>query len=283
MVAFALVHLAYRSFKRFTELGKLERAAHLNFSPGLVMILVTVLLLWLCRRRFADYGLTLKDWARHLNIGLLAALVLIAGAGLLALLKIRPNHPLIPPDMTEGLVSAIGALMAMLLLALMLRTDRGCFHLRWPIAAIVLISLLFVVPAAIALSRARPLAPVMLMVLWTAVGAGFGEEIFFRGYIQSRVDLAWGKPLRLAGVNFGAGLIVSSLLFGLVHALNTVDYFQGRWDFAWGYGLQSVFVGFYYGVLRERTGGILAGALTHGIVDVAARLPGLFAQGSGTV
>ena len=52
-----------------------------------------------------------------------------------------------------------------------------------------------------------------------------------------------------------------------------------RWDFAWGYGLQSVFVGVYYGILRERTGSVFAGAVAHGIVDVVARLPGLLAKG----
>src|SRR5262249_57944691 len=34
LLAFALVHLAYRSFKHFTELGRLEVGAGLNFSPG---------------------------------------------------------------------------------------------------------------------------------------------------------------------------------------------------------------------------------------------------------
>jgi hypothetical protein len=40
---------------------------------------------------------------------------------------------------------------------------------------------------------------------------GFGEEIFFRGYIQSRVDQAFGLPFRLLGFEFGPGLLVSSL------------------------------------------------------------------------
>lgn len=139
---------------------------------------------------------------------------------------------------------------------------------RWVGTALIL-------PFGIVAAKGKSLLPVSLMVLWTVLGAGLGEEMFYRGYIQSRVDIAWGKPFHVLGVNFGAGLITSSLLFGLLHALNTVNYFEGRWTFAVGYGLQSVFAGLYYGVLRERTDSILAGAITHGVVDVAARIPGL--------
>src|SRR5258705_24354 len=68
-----------------------------------------------------------------------------------------------------------------------------------------------------------------LTVLWLFFGAGFGEEIFYRGYIQSRVSEAFE--------NSWPGIFISSLLFGFLHALNTVDYFRGRWDFAWWYAL----------------------------------------------
>jgi membrane protease YdiL (CAAX protease family) len=62
---------------------------------------------------------------------------------------------------------------------------------------------------------------VWLPALSLFFGSGFGEQIFFRGYIQSRVDQAFGCPFRLLGFDsFGGGLLVSSLLFGLIHVLN---------------------------------------------------------------
>jgi membrane protease YdiL (CAAX protease family) len=115
-----------------------------------------------------------------------------------------------------------------------------------------------------------------LAALWLFFGAGFGEEIFFRGYVQSRVDAAFGRPFRLRGFEFGIGLLVSSLLFGLVHVLNTVDYFHGRFDFGWWYGAQSIFVGLFYGCMRSRTGSVLPGAVVHGLSDVFARTSNLF-------
>src|SRR5690348_8259211 len=73
LLAFALVHAAFRSFKYFTRLGQAEVAAGLNFSPGTVMILFTVTVLWLRRADFRAYGLTLDGWRSGLSIGLLWA------------------------------------------------------------------------------------------------------------------------------------------------------------------------------------------------------------------
>jgi membrane protease YdiL (CAAX protease family) len=79
----------------------------------------------------------------------------------------------------------------------------------------------------------------------------------------------------LFGLQFGVGLLVSSLLFGFVHALNTVDYFAGRYTFAWGFGAATVGAGLLYGCLRESTGSVVAGAVAHAIVDVLVIVPGL--------
>lgn len=58
LVAFAVVHLSFRSLGHFTPLGRDEAAATLNFSTGAVMILFTVGVLLVCRRSFAEYGIT---------------------------------------------------------------------------------------------------------------------------------------------------------------------------------------------------------------------------------
>ena len=70
-------------------------------------------------------------------------------------------------------------------------------------------------------------------------------------------------------------MFVSSLLFGLIHALNTVDYFNDRYDFAWLWLIAAFFSGLFFGVMRERTGSILPGAIVHGLEDVLGRVPSL--------
>jgi membrane protease YdiL (CAAX protease family) len=124
----------------------------------------------------------------------------------------------------------------------------------------------------------RPVLRELLGVAWLFVGAGFGEEMFFRGYIQSRVNETFGRPFQLLGLDFGFGLGVSSLLFGFLHALNSVDYFHGHYEFAWWYGVQNCFIGLFYGCVREKTGGVLAGGVTHGLTDVLARVPALISS-----
>ena len=89
------------------------------------------------------------------------------------------------------------------------------------------------------------------------------------------MDQAFGCPCCLLGFEFGVGLLVSSLAFGLIHALNTVDYFGGRFDFGWGYGAQNFFTGLFFGCVRARTGSVLPGAIMHGLEDAFARIPNL--------
>jgi hypothetical protein len=111
--------------------------------------------------------------------------------------------------------------------------------------------------------------------MWLFFGAGFGEEIFFRGYIQSRINQAFGRPYRWMNVEFGVGLIVSSVLFGSIHVLNTVDYFNGRYDFAWLWWLPSTASGLFFGFLREKTKSVVAGGVYHGLTDMLAIIPAL--------
>jgi len=54
VLAFAVVHVAYRSFKHFTALGQLEGAQGLNFSPGTTMILLTLAMILVRWRSFAE-------------------------------------------------------------------------------------------------------------------------------------------------------------------------------------------------------------------------------------
>jgi membrane protease YdiL (CAAX protease family) len=274
LLAFAFVHLAYRSFKHFTELGRIEVAAGLNFSAGTTMTLFTVAVLLLCKRSFPEYGLTLKGWRYHLNLGLLWALIVVAAGAVVVLSPIHLD-PLRPPDLPRTVVCSLGGLALTLLLALFLLRERSLLRAVPPGVALVVLVGLLLVPVVLAVVFHRPLVNVVLTVLWLFFGAGFGEEVFFRGYIQSRVNEASGRPFTLLQVRFGPGLIVSSLLFGFIHALNTVDYFGGHYDFAWLWMSTNFCFGLFFGALRERTGSVLPGAVAHGLQDVLGSVPAL--------
>jgi membrane protease YdiL (CAAX protease family) len=281
LAAFALVHLSYRSFKHFTDLGKAEGTAGLNFSTGSVMILFTVAALLLSKRNFEQYGLTLKGWRSSLNIGLswgvlfvVVAATVIKFASMFANVHFDPIHP---PDIKQAALGTVGELLNAALLLLFLTRERSVIRRLHPVLSLLLLIGLLSIPLLIAVAFDRPLLNVLLTVLWLFFGAGFGEEILFRGYIQSRVDQSFGCPWRFLGLDFGIGLFVSSALFGFIHVLNTVDYFSGRFDFAWLWWFPNFAGGLFFGILRARTKSVLAGGIIHGLTDVLARVPALLA------
>jgi membrane protease YdiL (CAAX protease family) len=96
----------------------------------------------------------------------------------------------------------------------------------------------------------------------------FGEEIFFRGYMQSRLNRVFGRPWRIRGIPFGFGLMVTSLVFGFLHALNTVDYFHGRYRGDWGWASVPGVMGVRFGLVRGGTGSVWLGVAVHGLWDI---------------
>jgi uncharacterized protein len=127
--------------------------------------------------------------------------------------------------------------------------------------------ILLSMPIVIALVMGKISVVVVSTVLWQFVFSGFGEEFTFRGYFQSRLNQAFGRPLKLFGIHFGVGLLLSSLLFGLWHVINTYNPVIGASSLAWGWGLSTFFGGLFFGLIREKTGTLLAPSIAHGLPD----------------
>lgn len=136
-----------------------------------------------------------------------------------------------------------------------------------------LLGALLGLPLMVAWGYHHPLLQTLLTAAALVIGAGVGEELFFRGYIQSRINEAFGRPFRVRGVSFGAGLIVSTVLFAFLHTLNPVDYFHGRYPFAWGLGAVTLGSGLLFAWLREATGSVAAGIIAHSLIDILASVP----------
>jgi hypothetical protein len=71
--------------------------------------------------------------------------------------------------------------------------------------------------------------------------AGAAEELFFRGYMQSRLRMAWRA---------GPAILVTSIAFGLLHM-------------EWIHAAMALVLGLYLGVLTERTGSALPAIVCH--------------------
>ena len=99
---------------------------------------------------------------------------------------------------------------------------------------------------------------------------GLGEELLFRGYIQSRLNAVLGRPFQFYGVNWGWGIIIASALFGFMHVLNIGSLVSGDWKLEWWWGFWTFFGGLVLGSVREKTGSIAASTILHGLPQALA-------------
>lgn len=100
------------------------------------------------------------------------------------------------------------------------------------------------------------------MLLIQVVGVALPEEVFYRGYVQSRLAPLFRRRVRLLGVSFGLHIVVASALFALSHLVLIPAPFR----------LAVFFPGLLFGYLRERTGSVVAPIILHGLSNVLLEL-----------
>jgi hypothetical protein len=88
------------------------------------------------------------------------------------------------------------------------------------------------------------------------------EEYFFRGYVQTRLEVRWPSRRRLFGARVGMALVVASALFAIAHLL--VDGNALR--------LAVFFPALVFGWMRQATGSILAGVLFHAASNLVSEV-----------
>jgi hypothetical protein len=227
-----------------------------------VMLGISLLAIGLRRGRLADNGITFRPWRYHLDIAAVCFIpVALAGFPL----GMGINHR----AWGGALILAAVQIGLLLFLAVILRkrplpTGLGAF-----VVGMLLLGSISNVPGP------RP-GQVWILFLTYAVFVGFGEEILYRGYVQSHLNAAFGKPYRFFGVPFGWGAILTALIFGLSHAgiLSWALGLSSQTTLAWGFW--TFFGGLVFGLVREKTGSILAPALLHGLPQAVATIAMLF-------
>lgn len=223
-------------------------------SGHVLMAVVACLMLIVTKRDFSSYGLTFKPLKYHLEITRDCFLpVVIAN---------------IPFGLGLDYQSWGGALIiAAIQIALLFMLGR--LLKRQPNASqIGLLALSWIGLAGE--SRVHPGGKALAEFLTYGLFVGFGEEIIFRGYIQSRLNEAFGKPFQFFGVPFGWGVVIASALFGLTHVGIIASLISRQADLQWAWGLWTFFGGLVFGFVREKSGSVLAPALLHGLPQAIA-------------
>jgi membrane protease YdiL (CAAX protease family) len=233
-----------------------------SYTGMLIYVGIPALVVWMTRRIWAEYGVSSADWRTNVEVGIKATLIrcIPTFLGYWAVMFL----PLGDNPLAGGVFEAFLWLMALALMVWILNRQNPVKSARRNV--ITILGFLFL-PIFFALAMGKLSVVIVSTVVWQFTLSGFGEEFVYRGYYQSRLNQAFGRPVRLFGIEFGAGLIIASFLFGLNHALNTYDAAVGFASLAWGSALASFGAGLFFGVLREKTGTLVAPGLAHGLLD----------------
>jgi uncharacterized protein len=243
-----------------------------SYTGSIVFVGIPLLAIWLFRRNWAEYGFTLAGWQNNLDIGIKAYLVRMIPMGVFlgALIWLKTDYR----SFAGGASIAVGEVIGISLMLWVLSRQKEAKALASARSNLITMLLLFLFPIVLALGIGKLSLIVVSTIVWQFFFSGFGEEFVWRGYVQSRLNQAFGRPMRLFGIQFGVGLIVTSILFGLLHAFNTYDPEIGLASLSWGWALFTTFSGLFFGILREKTGSLLAPGIAHGLPDAVGEALG---------
>ena len=103
---------------------------------------------------------------------------------------------------------------------------------------------------------------VVMLALYHLVFVALPEELFYRGYIQTRLDEVWPPSWTVFGARVGPGLLVTCVIFAVGHSIVQFQYWH----------LAIVFPSLIFGWMRAKTGDILAGAWFHAFCNVSVAI-----------
>jgi len=250
---FLLVILLFKAI-RISSFGEWEsQVLQRYFLEYAVVIAIPLVFLAVTRRNHAAYGISFKNLKYHLNVVATGFIHVLVLSVVLALLNWERWGDAL-------FVSAIGVVL-LFVVAWMLRNKPTAGNPGTANAFFLLMPVIFM-PLLM-----TKIGKVVSDFVYFYVFICPGEEILFRGYIQSRLNEAFGRSYRFFGVNWGWGLVFTSLLFGFWHVLAPFNPILGKFDLMWPHGFWTFFLGLILGFIREKSGSVVAPAILHGVVN----------------
>lgn len=251
LCVFALIILAWWIMEA-SPLGRWEsQVLGRRYLHYIVMMVILVGFMIVTQKDLANYGIFIKNLKYHLGVAATCFIPVAAmGVSLIFLNWKRWDG---------ALMAAAIEVAVLLVIAWLLRSK--------PAASSLVIGAFLLVASGIALARMTTVGNTVTGVIFYFVFVGPGEEMLFRGYIQSRLNQAFGRPYRFFDASWGWGVIIAALIFGLMHVLNTFNPLLGKFDLSWTWGFWTFFAGLVFGYVRERTSGVIAPAILHGVLN----------------
>jgi membrane protease YdiL (CAAX protease family) len=236
-----------------------SRALGGSYFTGALMIVLGVIVIIAHRYEFNEMGVTGERWRRSVNYGFRGWMFFIIPQYMLSfILAWGVSY--------RDSVELAGFLGVLILLACFLMATRKEM-LPASNRRLVIIGLIMVSPLILMLLASEITLGILKTYVWNILIGGFAEEFFYRGYLQSSINLEYGTNWRLGKIKFGPGLLVSSLLYGLSRGLRTIKPWSGVYSISWGWTLYAFTLGIFYGLIRESSGDIIGSGTANSMID----------------
>lgn len=245
---------------------------------GALWFLFPIVMIIGFRRNMKDYGLSREGVPQNVDLALSAfGFFILTNVGFIIILMAGWSY--LEPTGALLLTGVFGVSL-ILIVRLIFQKYRDFEGIQIPIRKhqtnmLVILGLLLL-PIILGVILNRLTIELISTVIWQFIFSGFGEEIFFRGYIQSRLNVAFGRPYEWKSIRFGMGLFITAGLFAVTHMLNTANIWFGDFNLAWWWGTFTFVGGLLFGLIREKTNSVVASGTLHGLEAVGEGLGLLF-------
>ena len=100
---------------------------------------------------------------------------------------------------------------------------------------------------------------ILQVIVFQFLAIAIPEELFFRGYLQGRLNQIFGRPWRLWGTSIGPGLFIAAVVFSLCHLFIEANWLR----------LAVFFPAMLMGWMREKNNSIIAPVIFHALSNIS--------------
>lgn len=236
-----------------------NRALGGSYFTGALMVALGLFMIIFRRYEFNEMGVSTENWRTSVNYGARGWIFFIIPQYILSfILAWGVSYK----DSIE-LAGLLGGIIVIAAFIMARRNEaKPVTNTRLLVISVVLLS-----PLVVRLIYEDFSLGLMKEFIWNILVGGFVEEFFYRGYIQSSINLEYKRDWKLGKISFGPGLLVSSLLYGLGRGLRTIKPWKGAYPVSWSWTLFAFTVGFFYGLIRESSGDIIGSGTANSLID----------------
>ena len=236
---------------------------------GLQAIVIPIVIIWALKRNWSSYGFNITKFHSILHYGFIGALLMmLLGLGFGFLKSRGIDQKGMTGSLTLSLIAVIMIILFLIAAGGSKNREKNKNGLQFRITyKLLILILLTACPIIVAIIRGSNVFEIITWDLYFLFMVGFGEEIKYRGYFQSRINEEFGRPWQIFGIPFGPGLIIVSLLFGLSHIvqMGIFNPFLGQYTVYPWMGVQAFFGSLFFGLIREKSESIVASGIAHGV------------------